>query len=468
MKRYILPNILMISLLAFTACKEDTFGNPPVVATDSLLLNKLKFKSDYTSGQDANGQYRGGTELNGFVAHNGKLYATLGYWRDNPGSDPFPGSQILVKDNPGTPWKVDLNFGDKYYSAEIMQEVSFTTDKNGNPLIPAIKILLASPALVYEQLPGNPPPQPDNYEGSVWSRNNTTNTWEKMLIAPNTVNARAIFDHFDEVTRVHYVFAAMRTGAIYRGVYDASVTGRIKWAALPEYTIPSGERILSGANANKVLYVSTGDDDASLTDGAIFKRIDGLSPTWQLIYQASGSSSSELSGIRGLTAVPSANGAYEVLLAAKDKPGIIIKLDPIQGNTVTTEFDYRSYFTAKWGSLGGSAALAAYNDMAVTKDPYTGEKAWLIGLWVNHPDRAQQPHNGSYYLVRNSKGNYKDGNVYDFNNPVPVGAELKATRTIIESPFDGEKGNVFYFGGYDAGGGGSKHNTAWIYKGSFK
>jgi hypothetical protein len=461
-------NAVIVSALAVVACKKSTVSNPPVSPADSLLLHKLKFKSDYTAGTDANGQYRGGTELNGFVAHNGKLFATLGYWRDNPGGDPFPGAQILVKDNAGAPWRADLNFGSKYYSAEIMQEVSFTTDKNGNALVPAVKILLASPALVYELLPSNPPPQPDNYEGSIWSRNNTTNTWEKMVIAPNTVNARAIFDHFDEVTRVHYVFAAMRNGAIYRGVYDASVAGRIKWAALPEYTIPSGERILSGANANKVLYVSTGDDDASLTNGAIFKRTDGVSPTWQLVYQAPGTTASEISGIRGLTAVPSANGSYEVLLAAREKPGIIIRLDPMQGNIVTTEFDYRNFFISKWGSLGGNASLAAYNDMAVTKDPYTGEKNWMIGLWVNHPGRTEQPHNGSYYLVRDSKGNYKDGNVYDFTNPVPVGAELKATRAIIESPFDAEKGNVFYFGGYDAGGGGTKHNTAWIYKGSLK
>jgi hypothetical protein len=459
---------LIISIaVILCSCEDSIVRSQSISKADSLLLHRLKFKSDYDAGVDVNGIFRGGTELNGFVPHNGKLYATLGYWQDAPGSGPFPGSQILVKDNPSSPWKVDLNFGTNYYSAEIMTEVNFTTDKNGNQLVPAVKLLLASAALAYEQLPGNPPPQPDNYEGSVWSRDDVTNTWTKMVIAPNTVNARAIFGHVDEVTRIHYVFAGMRNGALYKGVYDDSVVGKIKWESMPEFTPPSSVRILSGANANRVLHLSTGDD-GSATNGAIYKRIDGAAASWQLVYQAPTTTPSAFSGIRGLTAAPSLNGGGEILLGAREKPGIIIRIDPMNGYAVTTEMDYRSLYIARWGSLGGGASLAAYNDMALTEDPYTGEKKWMIGLWVNHPNRTEQPYNGSYYLVRDIKGNYKDGNVYDSLNPVPAGKELKATRTIIESPFSGEKGNVYYFGGYDAGGGGLDHNTAWIYKGSLK
>ena len=58
--------------------------------------------------------------------------------------------------------------------------------------------------------------------------------------------------------------------------------------------------------------------------------------------------------------------------------------------------------------------------------------------------------------------------VYDNLNPVPAGKELKATRSIIESPFNGEQGTIYYFGGYDAGGRDINHNTAWIYKGALK
>jgi hypothetical protein len=102
-------------------------------------------------------------------------------------------------------------------------------------------------------------------------------------------------------------------------------------------------------------------------------------------------------------------------------------------------------------------------------DPRTGTQVWLIGLWVNHPQRQTPPNNGSYYMVRHSNGTYEHGRVFDTAQPVPLGQELRATRSIAASPFAADGGRVFYFGGYDAGGnappGTTYHNTAWIYRG---
>lgn len=98
-------------------------------------------------------------------------------------------------------------------------------------------------------------------------------------------------------------------------------------------------------------------------------------------------------------------------------------------------------------------------------DPRDGKQLLLIGLWVNHPHDTTPPFNGSYYLVRHPDGRYEWARIFDYEHPLPEGDELKAARCIAPSPFSGEAGRVFYFGGYDAGGRLRKHNTAWIYRG---
>jgi hypothetical protein len=99
-------------------------------------------------------------------------------------------------------------------------------------------------------------------------------------------------------------------------------------------------------------------------------------------------------------------------------------------------------------------------------DPDTGEPRWLIGLWVNHPDRLSPPHNGSRYLVRDAAGGYEYADVLDEDDPVPRGSELRAVRAIAASPFPADAGRVVYLGGFDAGGRGTHHETAWIYRGT--
>jgi hypothetical protein len=86
-----------------------------------------------------------------------------------------------------------------------------------------------------------------------------------------------------------------------------------------------------------------------------------------------------------------------------------------------------------------------------------------MSVWVEHPQQADPPHNGSYYLVRHRDATYEWGTVYDFDHPVPAGSGLHGTRTIEVSPFAQDRGRVFYFGGHDCAFRES-HNTAWIYR----
>jgi hypothetical protein len=408
---------------------------------------------------DSNGNYIGGTETSALAAHQGKLYAAIGFWKDTPGADPSNGAQVLVKDSATAAWRLDLAFNEfLLYSTESLASIEFTTDIDGRALNPPVSLLMASASY---------PPE-SGETGSVWIRDDASGTWMCTLQAPQAITARVIFSHIDAVTGMHHVFAGMRNGTIYRGAYDASAPGRVRWSGAPEVTSSSGLRILSAAVANGRAYATSGvaDSPAGVT-GGLYERTDGPAPSWRIVYQWPVVGNT---GLRGLTAVPDpAGGAHEVLLATRETEGVVLRIDPTQAFAETVEIDYRSYYTQLWGSLGGGAALSAYNDMPRVIDPVSGEPVWLIGLWVNHPDRYTPPNNGSYYMVRHADGRYEHGRVFDLANPVPAGVDLRATRTIVVSPFAGDAGRALYFGGFDAGGdpppAQAFHNTAWIYRG---
>jgi hypothetical protein len=428
---------------------------------------RLRFQRDFPVGSyDANGEFLGGTEMEEIASHSGRLFAGNGYWKDDPGTDPVKGAQILVKDSASAPWRQDFHFGPDYLTVESLASVTLTTDFNGATLPQPLSLLLAGPQPIV-------PP----YRASVWSRNDSNGAWTEMPLATNQTNQngvsraniRALATHLDPVTGVHRVFAGTGRGAVFSGAYDPAAPGRIRWNTVPELPeVPPAEtaRVYAFAQANGVLYASVASNDNPLDNiGGLFRRVAGPNPSWAFVYEWA-TVPGKGDGLRGLTAVPAAPGATnQVLLGALESPGHIIRIDPASNHVVTVEFDYKSYFTNLWGSLGGAATLAAYNSMLPVTDPRDGRPLHLIGLWVNHPQDITPPHNGSYYLVRHPDARYEWGRIFDYVQPVPQGAELKGVRCIAASPFPEEDGRVFYFGGYDAGGQSAKHNTAWIYRG---
>ena len=77
---------------------------PTQIAGTLAQVAGPQFQVSYVAGsRDSRGQFMGGTELMNIVAHNEKLYAGVGYWKDAAGSDPRPGAQILVRDGPSAP-----------------------------------------------------------------------------------------------------------------------------------------------------------------------------------------------------------------------------------------------------------------------------------------------------------------------------------------------------------------------------
>lgn len=267
--------------------------------------------------------------------------------------------------------------------------------------------------------------------------------------------------HTEADTGVSALFAGTGTGEVHRGVYDPDAPGSIRWAGTPDLS-PTAGRVLSMTVANGALYAAAAVELRNGSPaGGLYQRIDAPTPSWELVYRWDPPRTG-YGGMRGLTAVNGPDGS-QFLLGAREEPGVIERIDPADDHRVTVEYDIRGAYQQLWDGPSRGPTLAAYNDMLQVPDP-SGETSHLIGLWVNHPQRTTPPFNGSNYLVRAEDGTYRQGVVLDPDQPVPAGRELRATRTILPSPFDDEP-NTIYFAGFDAGGRGKFENTAWIYRG---
>jgi hypothetical protein len=333
-----------------------------------------------------------------------------------------------------------------------LAEAMFATDGAGAPLPHRSTLLVASTW----DLTG---------AARVFTRDDATGSWLTATLAQDPPSAdflpqiRSLAGHRDRITGVDLVFAGHTPRGIYRGSYDASVPGSIRWNTTPELaaaTVSSGFsglagrlRVSSFAEANGRLYAAIGQQ--------IYERLDGTAPQWRLVYANPRPGRSE-TGLRGLTAVPGRGG--DVLLAAVEGDAArIVRFDPRDGSEAT-ELDLDDFLRRAWGMPVGYA-IAAYNDMTKIGG------AVLLGLMAFVPRAAPisaghgvvdvgygQVESGAWYLVR-----WPDGR-YDLRRVTAAfGHPLVATRAILASPLANEA--AIYFAGYDANKA-PIHDTAWI------
>jgi hypothetical protein len=432
-----------------------------------------EFEVSFRPGsQDSTGRFMGGTEMRILAAHAGKLYAGNGYWEDQPGPEGLQDAEILVLDRAGGQWRVDHVFEERMpngrarnLAVSVLGEVTFATDGAGERLAAPVSMLIAA---IWD-LTG---------EARVFTRDDATGAWTPAtLVRERWVSGdrqlpqvRSFGAHRDRVTGVDYVFAGQDPQGVFRGAYDPAVPGRIRWSNAPELDIsaisqaafPGLEgrlRISSFAECGGRLYAAVGQQ--------IYERIDGAEPHWRLIYSNPRPGRSE-TGLRGLTAAPDLAGDGQVLIAAVEgSEARIVRVDP-HGGSEATDLDLKDFLRKAWGMRVGYA-IAAYNDMAVVRDP-RGRDALLIGIEVFIPPASllTEGHSvvdvgygrlesGAWYLIRQPTGRY------DLRRLAPLPGQptlMVATRSIRASPFPDDR-DALYFAGYDANKA-PAHNTAWI------
>jgi len=445
-------------------------GCVPFSGTDRTDGAATGFQASYVAGShDAAGSYMGGTELRVLAAHKGRLYAGNGYWEDRPGLEGPQGAQILVLEQGGRGWRVDHVFGERIpngrrrdFAISALRSVTFTTGGSGSPLPEPVAMLLASS---WDRTGAT----------RVFSRDDADGAWVATTLAEDRRSAnflpqlRSFGFHRDKETGTDHVFAGNDPRGIFGGVYDARVSGRIRWAAKPELDIsavptawfPGLEgrlRVTSFAECNGRLYAAVGQQ--------VYERVDGSEARWRLAYSNPRPGYSQ-TGLRGLTSIPNASGTGEVMLAAVEGSSArIVRIDPADG-AEATDLDVVAFLNAAWHTRV-SYVIAAYNDMAKVSDPRLGDLL-LIGLEAFIPPAAPRPpghsilnvvnglEGGAWYLVRHADGRY-DLRQVDADLP-KTRRDLVATRAILASPFPND--DAIYFAGYDANGS-PAHDTAWI------
>jgi hypothetical protein len=286
---------------------------------------------------------------------------------------------------------------------------------------------------------------------------------------------RDIHVHRDKATGVDRIFISIGVLGIFSGVYDAGQPGRIRWEGQSE-SGPVKTRPLAIIEANGSLLYSA--------DVRIYRRNDGESPTYTVVYDLSdifpGKVHPAVGGIRGMSAIPNPNGAGESLIFVLGEGGrsrgCIYRLDPDGkgGYTRTQEACLENLMTKYLDANPVYYTLAGYNDIPPVVDPTTGETVHLIGfesfIGGHRFNITQRRKNGGFYAgavyaIRDRNGEYR---LNEVNGPsTPDKPVLVGTRAFALSPFEEEKNDVIYFGGHDCNFIPS-HNTAWIFKTSIK
>jgi acetyl esterase/lipase len=445
MKNKVQKAICLLLVLALMSCSHArVIGKTEKQANPLPISFQLSYQAGYV---DVNHSWIGGTETMNIVEHKGKLYAGVGYWMDLPygkakGDDPWTGSQVLVKDSDETPWRLDGNLGESTGRAEALLSATFITDKNGKMMDKPVNMLVTS--------------APEALKNTlfVWTRDDQTEKWTKIKVAdvPKSEGARSLGTHLDKINKVSMIFAGTSGGEIYSGVYDNTVPGHLRWESKPELVDRDG-RSMAFTEANGELYCSVGR--------TLYKRTDGKDPTWTSVYHWSTPKPDKNYNntiMRGLTTIPNPTGSGEVILAARENPGLIERIDPTKNHEVTVEINVAEYFSNLWDTKK-RGCLMAYNDMTPFHIPGTDIVVHLIGLQMHHPDKSIDLKTG-FYMVRWPDGSYTHGEVNDPS--LAKHPEPRAIRCFQESPW--KEGEVFT-GGFDCNGRKS-HNSAWMMKGT--
>ncbi|GIU86344.1 MAG: hypothetical protein KatS3mg009_0859 [Acidimicrobiia bacterium] len=398
-------------------------------------------------GTDPAGVYAGGTEVVALVPHGGALFAATSYANDVPGGDPEPGAQVLRLDGAAGAWRVDVGFGAAVRGVTALREVTFTTDGAGVPLPEPYRVLVA--ALSAEG------------GGHRVAVRDPGGGWTVQTVAPgdgpvDTVHALG-FLRDGAVDRLFAGFgdpAGAAGAGVTSAVYDPAAPGRVRWAAAPEAAFEAPP--LAFAVAEGALHAAAG--------ASVYRRDPGTA-TWAPVHTDAATATctgAPCGGLRGLTAVPDADGTGEDLLVAGAYAAAAIwRLDPEQAYSAVRELDVNDFLRTRHGP-GSQAAVVGYDGFVPATDARTGRPFHLVPLRYTPDPGPRVDGRKAFFLVRGPGGDYELREVPWHENPHGAQApqELGATRTFAVSPFPEHAGRAYYVGGFDASS--AAHDTAWI------
>jgi len=444
-----------------------------VQANGAEQNSQTRWTQSYDAGYlDKDGAYAGGSEIMHIVSHKGKLFASNGFWVDARWVIPPDGqkqsAQVLRLDSLDAKWQVDLDMGQSndrelaYMKGNILKSVTFTRDASGKPLPSPENLLVMAAGANFER----------GGAVSSWTRDDKKNAWVHTLVRHGSSVGgirwvpRDMEVYKDKKTGIERIFLSLGNPGIVSGVYDLTIPGKIRWSKHLEFPFPEGgslhTRPLGIIQANGSLMFSEG--------GAIFRRKDGIRPSYENIVDLNEDTDTDVGGIRGLTAIENPKGKGQSLLflwAPGDRSKSQIKrLDPDGkgGYSVHDEAMIMELMKDKL-EVDVSYTLGAHNMAYPFVDPESGKTVHLIGFQGNIRGKhhlkwkGSALYGGALYAIRYPDQTYK---VLEVNNAYKDSkALLVSPRTFCQSPF-GDKG--IFIGGHDSSRKISD-DMAWIFHG---
>ena len=432
------------------------------------FLPAQEWQQSFIAGNlDINGLFMGGSEVLHLVPHKNKLFASIGYWEDENniwygGNDLNLGwAQIICLANEDDSWKVDFDLGLNYLRPEILKQVIFTKDYNGNTLDAPDTLLIVgaySPNYISGIVTAN-----------IFVRNDANGLWDQVLVyeggfpAGENYSMRDIEIYTDQVTGIENLIISVGTQGIFSGKYNPNIDGKIEMGLNPEIG-PLSIRSLGIAIANNSLYFSSGNK--------IFKRNDGFNPSYDVVHDfldLGSNINSAVGGIRGLSTISNPSGVNESMLLMwcpnGQSRGTIFRLDPSESQGFDRVYETKISLLVEDYLPGVTVTylLGAYNEFYSFTDPASNEEYHIIGIesllqGENYPT-WNSFYSGAIFVLRDNSAQYElqeiNGAIDFEDNP------LVAVRCYVKSPFENE--DALYFGGFDPNGYTSTNN-AWIYK----
>lgn len=432
------------------------------------MLNAQSWSKSFTAGgYDSDNKFLGGSEVLQLVNHKSMLFASVGYWEDenniwHGGFNTNIGwGQINRLDNPSAIWQEDLFMGSNHLRPEILKQIIFTKDQFGN--------LLTSPDTVLITAGYSPNYITNIVSVTSFARNDLNGAWGESEIvqggfpAGENYSIRDIEMHVDQQTGLEYVFATVGTQGIYKGKYNPANPGKIDWISTAEFG-PLSTRPLGIEEANGALYFSSGSK--------LFRRIDGVSPSYVIDHDFSdlgASINSAVGGIRGLTTIDNPSGVDDAFLLMwcpnGQSQGTIYRLEPDGAGGFNRIYETKLAVMIESFLPGSTASyvLGAYNEFYKYVDPISNETLHLVGFEANISGGGHPLWNGYYkgglFAKRDSNGQYS---IEEINGTIGLNdTALVANRCYVASPFPGE--SAIYFGGFDPNSNTST-NMAWVFK----
>jgi len=431
-----------------------------------VVVNAQEWQNSFNAGNyDINDNYLGGSEVLQLVSHKNKLFASVGYWQDElniwyGGNNVNNGwSQIIRLDNSDEDWILDLSLDSYHLRPGVLKQVIFTKDMNGNFLANPDTLLITasySSNFIFGPVTANAFIRDD--QNQSW---NMATIYEGNMSPSESYSIRDMQMYEDDITGEQKLFITVGTIGIFAGKYNPNLQQKIEWSQEPEFG-PFNIRPLGIVIANDNLFLSSGNK--------IFKRNNGLNPSYSVVHDFSDLSSninSAVGGIRGLSVINNNDTDSMILMWCPDgqSKGSIFRLDPNLNNGFDRVYETKVSLLVEDYLPGVTVnyLLGAYNEFYKVYDNVYNDYYHIVGFESTINNQNYLSWNGYYsgglYAIRNSSGDYEINEIsYDFSlNDNP----LVATRCYVKSPFNNE--DAIYFGGFDPNGF-IATNKAWIYK----